>query len=243
MAKSTVAGPGSTVNPKRPAYKADKSSGYDPAEDVNQGPHGGKKGKVTPALGQSSGAVDYDNETAEKNRLISWTENQQDPYRAKGDDFTDKKVVAETGQSTGAEWPTSDSPQKNKLAMESENQCGARHVEDDGPGEYGSGTPVPGDRNSRVAANFKIEQNDGESESGDTGEVGIGTMVNLQTGAIEGGHSQTIVGEVPEDSVTISGSSPFKYSDAGAVQADLKGDDSPFKGSPKWGSRGTAPWK
>ena len=193
----------SKLDPKKPAYKPEGASGYSPAEDVNQGPHGGRKGKVTPFHGQSSGAADSNNETGEKDRLMSWTENQQDPYRAKGEDFEDgHKVAARHGQSTGAEKLNSDTPEKNRLAMQSENQCGTRYVEDDGPGEAGSGTPVPGDRNARVAANFKIEQNDGESE-GDTGEIGIGTHVNLQTGAIEGGHKQTRVGEVPEDSVTI----------------------------------------
>jgi len=187
----------SKLDPEKPAYKPEGASGYSPAEDVNQGPHGGRKGKVAPDHGQSS------NDMGEKDRLMSWTENQKDPYRAKPEDFKDgHKVEARHGQSSGAEELNSDTPQKNKLAMLEENQCGPRYVEDDGPGEAGSGTPVPGDRNARVAANFKIEQNDVESE-GDTGEIGIGTMVDLQTGAIEGGHKQTRVGEVPEDSVTI----------------------------------------
>jgi len=199
MSKNIAGSSKHPVDPKKPAYKAEGASGYSPAEDVNQGPHGGRKGKVTPDHGQSSDAM------GEKDRLMSWTENQKDPYRAKPEDFKEgHKVEARHGQSSGAEEldrDASDTPQKNKLAMESENQCGARHVEDDGPGEHGSGTPVPGDRNSRVASNFKIEQNDGESE-GDTGEVGIPTYVNLQTGHIEGG-KQTRVGEVPEASVTI----------------------------------------
>jgi len=198
MAKSQNVAGGSKhpVDPKKPAYKPEGASGYSPVEDVNQGPHGGRKGKVTPFHGQSS------DEMGEKDRLMSWTENQKDPYRAKPEDFKDGHAVeARHGQSSGAEELDSDTPQKNQLAMQSENQCGPRHVEDDGYGESGSGTPVPGDRNARVAANFKIEQNDGESE-GDTGEIGIPTYVNLQTGHIEGG-KQTRVKEVPEASVTI----------------------------------------
>lgn len=188
--KATVAGKGSTIDPKKPAYCT--TSPYTPAERVNDGPRGGSKGKVTPGHGQTS------DDMGVKNALVPQTLEMRDPYRAKGSDFPVKAVNAATGQS-GARGTAEG---YNDLVDYTENQCGTRHAEDNGPGEYGSGTPVSADRSARVAANFPIRQNDGEGSS-DTGELGIDVMVDLETGYVGGGKPQTRVKEVPGPYISI----------------------------------------
>lgn len=189
MAKPTVAAKGSVVDPKKPVYR--NASSYTPAENVNAAPSGGKKGKITPGHGQTA------DEMGTKNTLVPMSLEAKDPYRAKGSDFPVKNANAATGQS-GTHGMAEG---MNDLVDYSQNQCGPRHAEDDGPGSYGSGTPVPGDRGSRVAASFPITQNPGESDS-DTGEISIAEMVDLQTGYIAAG-SQSRVKEVPEGKLSI----------------------------------------
>ena len=195
--KPPVAGAGSKVDAKKPVYKT--ASGYMPEEDVNQGPHGGKKGKVSAGHGQTS------DDMAAKNKLVGQSDYQKDPYRVKGEDFPVKTVSAFTGQS-GAHGTSSG---RNELARYNVNQEGPRHVEDDGPM-----TPVPGDRGSKVASNFSIGINQGEGE-GDTGEVGISEMIDLQTGHIVGGNTG-VVQYVPQNNVTV-GAPPSRNPKAGLV--------------------------
>src|SRR5271168_4579400 len=195
MAKN-VAGKGSIVNPKKPHYSEDQ--GYDLVEKVNQGPSGAKKGKVSAGHNQTSDNM------AEKNQLVGINGNHQDPYRAEGSDWPDGKTTADAdhGQGGGATYENPNGGNKNQLIAEAENQCGPRHAEDDGCGEHGAGTPVPGNRASRVGMNFPVDTNDGESRS-DGGEMGIWQSVDLQTGHIVGGE-QTVVDEVPEFNVSIA---------------------------------------
>lgn len=141
---------------------------------------------------------------AEKNELITVDGAHQDPYKAKGSDFEDGKTSADAGHGQGG-GATHESPNggfKDMLVRDSENQCGPRHAEDDGAGAHGSGTPVPGDRGARVAANFPVKTNDGESRLDSPSKSGIPQYLNLQKGCIEGG-AQTVVGEVPQFNVTI----------------------------------------
>jgi hypothetical protein len=195
--KPPVAGKGSNVDAKKPIYK--NASGYMPEEDVNQGPHGGKKGKVSAGHGQIS------DDMAAKNKLVGQSDYQKDPYRAEGKDFPVKNVSAFTGQS-GSVGTVSG---KNELARYSVNLEGPRHLEDSGPM-----TPVPGDRGARVAASFSVGVNQGEGE-GDTGEIGISEMIDLQTGHIVGG-SGGAVQYVPQNNVTV-GAPPSRNPKAGLV--------------------------
>lgn len=195
--KPAVAGKGSNTDPKKPVYK--NASGYTPEEDVNAGPHGGKKGKVTPGHGQT---VD---DMSAKNKLVGQSDYQKDPYRADSKDFTVSKVTAGNGQ-TGAQGFSSG---RNELARYGINQEGPRHIEDDGPM-----TPVPGDRGSKVAANFSIQVNAGEGNS-DTGEVGIQEMLDLQTGYVCGGE-KGVVQYVPQNNVSV-GAPPARNLKAGAI--------------------------
>ena len=204
--KPPVAGAGSDVDPKKPVNRY--ASGYTPEEKVNDGPRGGRKGGVAPFHGQNSDA------SGEHNDLIPQTSEQKDPYRARGADFPVKRVAAFTGQDGAGEAGFSSG--KNELARYTSGQEGPRTVEDDGMGEHGSGTPVPGDRGSRVASAFSIGVSKGESNS-DTGEIGIAEMVDLQTGYIVGGSSRTQVDEVPEDKVTI-GAAPSRNMKAGMTK-------------------------
>jgi hypothetical protein len=196
MAKKIVAGPGAVYNPKQPHYSEDQ--GYELVEKVNQGPSGAAKKKVSAGHNQNS------DDMGGKDELVGINGNHQDPYMAKGSDWPDGKtsVDADHGQGGGATYENPNGGNKNQLITDSENQCGPRHAEDDGPGEHGAGTPVPGNRAVRVAANFRVETNDGESRS-DGGEMGIWQSVDLQTGHIVGGE-QTVVDEVPQFNVTIA---------------------------------------
>lgn len=198
--KPAVAGKGSSIDPKSPVYKS--ASGYKPEEDVNAGPHGGKKGKITPGHGQSS------DDLAAKNKLVGQSDYQKDPYRVEGKDFPVKSVSPFSGQ--GGTYGTVGG--KNELARYNVNQEGPRHIEDDGPM-----TPVPGNRGDKVAANFSIGINQGEGE-GDTGEIGITEMIDLQTGYICGGETG-VVQYVPQNNVTV-GAPPSRNMKAGAVARD-----------------------
>lgn len=198
--KPPVAGAGSEIDPKKPVNRY--ASGYQVEEKVNAGPSGGKKGKVAAFHGQNSDG------SGEKDDLVPQTSEQKDPYHAKPSEFPVKAVNARTGQS-GAYGLSSG---YNELATYGANQEGPRYAEDDGPGEYGSGTPVPGNRGARVASGFIIEVNKGESNS-DTGEIGIMESVNLQTGHIEGG-SGGVVQYVPEEKVSV-GAPPSRNMKAG----------------------------
>lgn len=193
----TVAGSSTKLNPKR-EVRSEENADYSLRENVNQGPAGARKGKV------SGGGNQNTSEMAGKNELVGVNGNQQDPYLAKGSDFPDGKTSAdaEHGQGGGATWENPNSGNKNQLVGDSQNQCGPRFAEDDGPGQHGSGTPVPGDRAARVKANFPISNNDGESRS-DGGEIAIWQSIDLQTGHIVGGE-QTVVDEVPQFNVSIA---------------------------------------
>lgn len=192
-----VAGAGSKVNAKQPVYRS--ASGYKLEEDVNEGPHGGKKGKVAGGGGQNS----YD--ASEHNKLVGQGDFQKDPYRVKGSDWSVAHVDARTGQS--GTYGTKSG--YNELASQSVNIEGARHAEDDGPM-----TPVPADRSRVVASGFPIEVNKGEGSS-DTGEIGIQTMVDLQTGYITGGDGG-VVQYVPQHDVHV-GKPPSRNMSAGHV--------------------------
>lgn len=204
--KPAVAGAGATGDPKKPAYRS--ASGYSVHEEVNSGFPGGKKGKAGEFGGQTS------DDMAPRNDLVGQTYEQKDPYAARGADFPVKHVDARTGQSGEHGFSSGHS----ELVMYSENQCGPRYAEDDGEGEFGSGTPVPGDRASRVASGFPIEINKGESSS-ETGEIGIAEMVDLQTGYIVGGGSVTRYQEVPEDKLSI-GAPPSRNKQSGMKTKD-----------------------
>ncbi len=195
--KPAVAGAGSKVNAKQPVYRS--ASGYKLEEDVNEGPHGGKKGKVAGGGGQNS----YD--ASEHNKLVGQSDFQKDPYRVKGSDWSVSHVDARTGQS--GTYGTSSG--HNELVGQSSSQTGPRHAEDDG-----SLTPVPADRSRVVAAGFPIEVNKGEGSS-DTGEIGIQTMVDLQTGYITGGDGG-VVQYVPQANVSV-GKPPSRNMSAGHV--------------------------
>jgi hypothetical protein len=199
-----VAGNGSKLNPKKPDYRS--ASGYSPEEDVNAGPHGGKKGKVSPFHDQNS-----DNWAAEHNKLVGQSDYQKDPYRAKGSDFPVKAVDARTGQS-GSHGMSSG---HNELVMQGIGLEGARHAEDDGPM-----TPVPGDRSRVVASYFPIEVSKGEGSS-DTGEIGISEMVDLECGYIVGGDTG-VTDRVPESKVSV-GKPPARNMKAGMVGQQRKG--------------------
>ena len=194
--KPPVAGSSaSVVDPKAPAYRGAGSSGYKPEENINGGMGGGRKGKVTPFHGQTSDG------SGEKNDLVPQTTGQKDPYQARAAEFPVKRVPAKNGQSSSGEAGFSSG--KNELARYTSGQEGPRTIEDDGVGEYGSGTPVPGNRAAGVASAFPISVNDGESNS-DTGQISIAESVNLQTGYLECSGSRTPVDEVPEDKTSIS---------------------------------------
>lgn len=194
----------SVVDAKKPAYRGAGSSNYMPEEKINGGMGGGKKGKVSGFHGQNSDG------SGEKDNLVPQTVGQKDPYEARGSDWPVKRVSPFSGQGAGEAGSSSG---KNELARYNENQEGPRHVEDDGSGDCGSGTPVPGNRAGRVAAAFSVGVSMGESNS-DTGEIGIAESVNLQTGYIEGGSSRTYVDEVPEDKLSI-GAPPSRNMKAG----------------------------
>jgi hypothetical protein len=179
-----VAGAGSKVSPSKPVYR--NASGYQVEEKVNEGPHGGKSGKVAGGGGQNT----YD--ASEHNKLVGQPEYQKDPYRAKGSDFSVSHVDARTGQS-GAHGTSSG---HNELVTQSMHQCGPRHAEDDG-----AMTPVPADRSRVVASGFPIEINKGEGSS-DTGEIGIQQMIDLQTGYVIGGEGG-VVDYVPQFNVSV----------------------------------------
>jgi hypothetical protein len=214
MAKPVAGGSPAKANPKVP-NRASENESYSLVEDVNAGPHGAPKGKPSPGHMQNS------NEMGQKNELVGVNGNLQDPYRAKGSDWADGKTSADAGhgQGSGATWENRDGGGKNQLCDDSENQGGPRFIEDDGCGDSGAGTPVPGNRAARVAANFSVSRNDGESRS-DGGEVGIPQSINLQTGYIVGG-DVSVVDEVPQFNVNIPSakSSGFK---SGRVARDLK---------------------
>jgi hypothetical protein len=194
--KPAVAGKGSMIDPKKPVYK--DASGYMPHEDVNQGPHGGKKGKVTAGHGQNN------DDMAAKNKLVGQSDFQKDPYRASGSDFPVNSVDAKFGQS--GKYGTMFG--HNELIRLNENQEGPRHIED-----AGCNMPVPGDRGSKVASNFSIEINKGEGEI--TGETGIPEMLDLQTGYIMGGNTG-VVEYVPQNNVSV-GAPPSRNLKAGLV--------------------------
>jgi len=203
--KPPVAGAGSNVDSKKPAYRG--ASGYTLEEKVNDGPRGGRKGKVSPFHGQNSDAA------GEHDNLTPQTSEQKDPYRASGSDWPVKRVAAGNGQDGAGDAGFSSG--KNELARYTTGQEGPRTVEDDGMGEHGSGTPVPADRSSRVASAFPVQISKGESNS-DTGEIGIAEMVDFQTGYIVG-PSTTVVDEVPEAKVSI-GAPPSRNMKAGLVK-------------------------
>lgn len=164
-------------------------------EDVNQGPHGARKGGVTEGHGQSS-------DGGGKDELVPLTPMQHDPYKAKGSDFPVTSVAAATGQS-GAHGKAEG---MDMLASQSVNQCGPRHIEDSGPGAKGSGTPTSwesGGRAAGVKSAFPIRTNDGEATQ-EGGEVAISESVNLHTGMVEAkGYGSTRVKETPEKKVSI----------------------------------------
>ncbi len=172
-----------------------KPGSYKPVEDVNQGPHGAKKGGVVEGHGQSSNGGNKDD-------LVPLTPMQHDPYKAKPSDWPVKDVDDWTGQSG----PHGKAEGQDTLASLSMNQCGPRHVEDSGPGPKGSGTPTSwesGGRAATVAANFPIATNKGEANM-EGGEIAIAEEVNLKTGYIEAkGYGATRVKEVPEKKVKI----------------------------------------
>lgn len=185
------------VNPKVPSNR--NASSYQPAEKINAGPAGGKKvsGKPNNGLGQDS-----DNKS-EKNSLIWQNSNSVDTYHARGTDFPLKKNTDESGMAT---WGNFKAGGYNDLVDDNVNQCGPRHAEDDGPGSSGAGTPV-GRNADTVAANFKIEVNDGEGNN-DTGEMSAQVMVDFSSGQISAeGYSSTPVDETEEPHVTIGASS------------------------------------
>jgi hypothetical protein len=182
--KPPVAGAGSDVDASKPVYR--NASGYKVEEKVNQGPSGGKKGKVAEGGGQNS----YD--ASEHNKLVGQMDFQKDPYRAKGSDFPVSHVDAFTGQSGMHGF----SEGHNQLVSQSTNQMGARHGEDSGPM-----TPVPSDRSRVVAAGHSIGISKGEGNS-DTGEIGISQMLDLQTGYIVGGDNG-VTEYVPQFNVSV----------------------------------------
>jgi hypothetical protein len=191
-----VAGAGSKVTSKPNSRYA---SGYMPEENVNEGPHGGKKGGVTPAHGQNT----YD--ATEQNKLVGQSDYQKDPYRAKGSDFPVKHVDSAFGQSGMHGFSSG----HNELVKQSVDQEGPRHGEDDGPM-----TPVPADKSRIVAAGQSIGVSKGESSS-DTGEIGIEQYVDLQTGYVKGGN-QGVTDYVPDKDLSIG--SPIKVTkDSGQV--------------------------
>lgn len=194
--KPPVAGAGSKVSTKSPANR--NASSYMPEEKVNEGPSGGKKGKVMEGGGQTS----YD--ASEHNKLVGQSDFQKDPYRATASDFPSNKVTAKNDQSGR---PHGWSEGHNELVTQSINVMGPRHAEDDG-----CMTPVPSDRSRVVAAGFPIEINQGEGNS-DTGEIGIQQMINLQTGHIVGGDNG-MTEFVPQFNVSV-GKPPSRNMSAG----------------------------
>src|SRR5579859_5132626 len=142
----------------KPVYRT--ASGYKLEEDVNQGPHGGKSGRVSAGHGQTNyGPADRQGspDASEHNKLTDQSDMQKDPYRVRGGDWTVKRVKARTDQDGLGDKGFSQG--HNELVSQSLHQEGARHAEDDG-----QMTPVPGDRSRVVAAGFPIEVNKGESE-------------------------------------------------------------------------------
>lgn len=197
--KPPVAGSStSAVDPKKPAYRGAGSSGYEPEEKINGGMGGGRSGKVSPFHGQNADG------SGEKNDLVPQTSGQKDPYQARGSEFPVKRVPAKNGQSSSGDKGFSSGG--NELARWTSGQESPRTAEDDGMGDHGSGTPVPGNRAGRIAASFPIDVSDGESNS-DTGQISIPESVNLQTGHVEGSGSRTPVDEVPESKTSISSAS------------------------------------
>lgn len=81
--------------------------------------------------------------------LVNLGANQTNPYDAKASDFKVASSDKQTSSGKDQMVDCCDSP---------------RHTEDGGPGA-GYGTPVPGDRGAKVAAAFKVGQNDGGSTS------------------------------------------------------------------------------
>lgn len=193
--KTVAANKGSNVDPGSPVYK--NASGYKPAEKINSGLSGAGGGKVSAFHGQNS------DEMGAKDKLVEYSVGQKDPYRAKASEFPVNQVNEAHGQgeSGAATWENRNGGGKDKLAEYTENQCGPRHVEDDGPGSSGAGTPVGPDRSSRVASAFSIGMSKGESESRG-GQISVAESVNLMTGKIEGPNS-TSIGSVPDHNVTL----------------------------------------
>lgn len=201
------------VDPKQPVYRT--ASGYKLEEDVNQGPHGGKKGMVKAGHGQNNyqpvekqGTPD----PGEHNALVDMSDMQKDPYRVRGGDWTVKRVHARTEQDGVGDYGYSEG--HNELVAQSLNQEGPRHNEDDG-----QMTPVPGDRSRVVASGCPIEINKGESDM-DTGEVAIEQEIDLQSGHIRGGDGGPIQW-VPQFNVSVG--KPLKNTkDAGFVGQNRK---------------------
>lgn len=84
--------------------------------------------------------------------LVDLGANQTNPYDAKASEFKVAGGSSDKQNSSGKDMMVDccDSP---------------RHTEDDGCGANGYGTPVPSDRGAKVAAAFKVGQNDGGSTS------------------------------------------------------------------------------
>lgn len=78
--------------------------------------------------------------------LVNLGANQTNPYDAKASDFKVASSDKQTSSGKDQMVDCCDSP---------------RHTEDGGPGANGYGTPVPSDRGAKVAAAFKVGQNDG----------------------------------------------------------------------------------
>lgn len=171
-----------------------KPNGYKPVEKINQGPSGAPGGRVSAGHNQSS-------DGGGKDSLIPLLPMQQDPYRARPDDFPINEVDEFTKQG-GAIGAASG---KDDLAKLNLQQQGPRHVEDGGPGSSGAGTPTEwnsGGRSARVAAAFPITRGAGESNS-KGGQVGIEEYVDLQTGYVRGGSTPTRVGEITQHDLKI----------------------------------------
>ena len=135
-----------------------------------------------------------------KDSLVSQGHDQVDNYMVKPSDFPVKPVTAFTGQSGGHGMAEG----KDQLVADSENQCGPRHVEDEGPGSHGAGTPSgwsSGGRSGKVASNFPVSKG-GAGEGGTS--VNSPYSVNLMTGEFEcSGYSKTKVGEIGQHDVHI----------------------------------------
>src|SRR5437660_11658479 len=117
-----VAGGGAVPkDPKKPLVQR-PGDDYKPVEKINEGPNsGGGTKSVTPGHGQptwrTKDAVPPVWTGEDKNELASWTMEQQDPYRARGEDWASgHSVEAAHGQSSGAEKLDNNTSGKNTLA-------------------------------------------------------------------------------------------------------------------------------